>query len=100
MRKWSANSSELLAHITDDWLDVNPSDSQNLFKEQKLLGIHWNSESYSLSFNVETSNYQDHVTKRKVLSVIASLYDPLGLLLPVLVKGKIIMQILWKETIG
>ena len=96
LRKWSANSSELLSHIPKDWLVVNPSDSQNLFKEQKLLGIRCNSESDSLSFNVEALNDQGHVTKRKVLSVIASLYDPLGLLSPVIVEGKIFMEILWK----
>ena len=100
LRKWSANSSELLSHIPKDWLEVDNTESQNLFKEQKLLGIRWNSESDRLSFNIEALKYQGTVTKRKVLSIIASLYDPLGLLSPVIIKGKIFMQILWKETLG
>ena len=49
LRKWSASSSEFLSHIPENWLEINPSDSQNLFKEQKLLDIRWNSEYDSLS---------------------------------------------------
>ena len=59
LRKWSANSSEMLS-----WLEVNPSDSQNLFKEQTLLGNRCNSESDNLSLNVESLNYQGTVRKR------------------------------------
>ena len=36
-----------------------------------------------------------HLTKRLVLTVIARLFDPLGLLGPVITKAKIFMQQLW-----
>jgi hypothetical protein len=39
-------------------------------------------------------------TKRKVLSAIAKIYDPLQLIGPVIVKAKLIMQELWKREIG
>ncbi|GBN67131.1 hypothetical protein AVEN_180200-1 [Araneus ventricosus] len=39
-------------------------------------------------------------TKRTVLSVIARLYDPLGLLGPVICKMKIFMQSLWLEGLN
>lgn len=35
------------------------------------------------------------ITKRKILSEIATIFDPLGLLGPVIIIAKIIMQILW-----
>ena len=36
-------------------------------------------------------------TKRKILKVLASVFDPLGVLSPVTVGGKLILQRLWKE---
>ena len=36
LRKWSANSSKLLSHIPEDWLEVDSSNGQNIFKAQKL----------------------------------------------------------------
>ena len=39
-------------------------------------------------------------TKRKVLSLISSLFDSLGLLSPLSIKGRIFLQTLWKNKVG
>jgi len=39
------------------------------------------------------------MSKRKVLSTIATIYDPLGLIGPVIVTAKIIMQRLWQHKL-
>ena len=39
-------------------------------------------------------------TKRKILSLVSSIYDPLGWVSPLTVRGKMFMQTLWKEKIG
>ena len=39
-------------------------------------------------------------TKRNVLSILAGLYDPLGLASPLVVTSKILLQELWKEGFG
>ena len=39
------------------------------------------------------------VTKRNVLKEIASIYDPIGLLCPVILRGKVLMQSLWKKQL-
>ena len=36
-------------------------------------------------------------TKRKILSLVSSTYDPLGWVSPLTVRGKMFMQTLWKE---
>jgi hypothetical protein len=36
-----------------------------------------------------------HITKRSISSVIARIYDPLGLLAPVIVRAKILLQRVW-----
>ena len=79
LTKWSVNSSKLLSHIPSDWLEINPNESQNLTKDQKLIGILWNSNSDILSFSVKSHSEFEPVTKRKLLSMIARLYNPLRL---------------------
>ena len=38
--------------------------------------------------------------KRKVLSLISSLFNQLGLLSPLSIKGRIFLQILWKSKVS
>ena len=65
---------------------MSPNESQNLTKDQKFLGIFWNSNSDTLLFSIESPSEFEPITKRKLLSMIGHLYDPLGLLSPLIVK--------------
>ncbi|GFV74873.1 integrase catalytic domain-containing protein [Trichonephila clavipes] len=60
----------------------------------KTLGMLWDSSGDSFTYKVTTSTDCNY-TKRDVLSQIARIYDPLGLLGPVIAKAKIFMQQLW-----
>ena len=63
--------------------------------EQKVLGSNWNYFTDELLFK-----FQPHVeraqglmpTKRNILRVIASFYDPMGLISPIIVQMKILLQ--------
>jgi hypothetical protein len=44
---------------------------------------------------VEAKANISRVTKRSISSVIARIYDPLGLLAPVIVRAKILLQRVW-----
>ena len=84
LRKWSANHPDLLKHLPVEWLDASPETSQSLLDEEsKLLGILWNSYTDYLSFLSDIESLNASITKRKVLSLIARLYDPLRLLSPI-----------------
>lgn len=62
---------------------------------ERTLGVEWCIESDSFQFR---ATLQDKpVTRRGVLSTICSLYDPLGLVAPVILKGKIILQQICRE---
>ncbi|GFW10390.1 integrase catalytic domain-containing protein [Trichonephila clavipes] len=60
----------------------------------KTLGMLWDCSGDSFTYKVTTSTDCNY-TKRDVLSQIARIYDPLGLLGLVIAKAKIFMQQLW-----
>ena len=70
---------------------------------QNVLGISWNPHTDNLKIVVgEKLTHEDswRYTKRKVLSLVSSVFDPLGWVSPLTVRGKIFLQTLWKEKVG
>ncbi|XP_033228945.1 uncharacterized protein LOC117180559 [Belonocnema kinseyi] len=67
----------------------------------KTLGLYWNSGEdkiiYKLAENTEKPKSQ--ITKRTVLAEIARLFDSLGLLGPIIVYAKMMIQTLWKRQL-
>jgi hypothetical protein len=60
----------------------------------KVLGLHWDPSPDHFAYHISLRPSQ--YTKRKVLSTIARLFDPIGFLGPTLLWAKIFMQELWK----
>ena len=67
-------------------------------KRMKVLGLTWSFEDDNLSVVYHTDN-NPIVSKRTVLKQIASIYDPLGLLGPVILRGKLFLQTLWSKKL-
>ncbi|XP_041456247.1 uncharacterized protein LOC121408709 [Lytechinus variegatus] len=74
--------------------------------EDKVLGIAWDNQQdmffYKVKETVPSSpndgkDEESLLTKRKVLSRIARIFDPIGFAAPVLVRAKIGMQQLWQR---
>lgn len=89
LTKYCSNSDVLSTQINSSGCEVP--------LECGVLGLKWDTKEDALCLN--TSKYvsiSDKITKRKVLSAISKIYDPSGLILPVIVTGKIIQQKLWK----
>ncbi|GFW97504.1 integrase catalytic domain-containing protein [Trichonephila clavipes] len=61
----------------------------------KTLGMLWDPKVDCLTYKVKISD-EVNFSKRDVLSEIARLYDPLGLIGPIVTKAKIFIQELWK----
>lgn len=78
--------------------DLTPTSGQNYTFdstiETKTLGVSWKPVEDNFAFRVTVTNNKCH-TKRDVLSTIARLFDPLGLLGPIIAKAKIFLQKLW-----
>ncbi|XP_055942150.1 uncharacterized protein LOC129972154 [Argiope bruennichi] len=95
LHKWTSNSHELLNSFpTSNPENTFPIDEQ----VSKALGMHWKPFEDLFIFTVKYEN-KSMLTKRTVLSVVARLYDPLGLLGPVISKMKIFLQKLWLQKL-
>ena len=69
-------------------------------REEKVLGVVWNSTSDTFTFKVRSDalNEQEPMqfSKRKILSQVARIYDPIGFAAAFLIRAKIGLQALWK----
>ena len=98
LRQWASNGPDLTNSFSEE---VNGSRMcLNLGDTTKTLGVYWNPKSDSLMHTVNQTKIEEPVTKRTILSQIAQLFDPLGLLGPVILKAKRIMQSLWLLELG
>lgn len=60
----------------------------------------WNVKEDSITFaSQEIASTKKNITKREILSESSKIFDPLGLLSPVTVRSKILMQSLWKQKL-
>ena len=65
---------------------------------EHALGVVWDTSSDCFVYEVVKRDIAD--THRTILSLIASLFDPIGFLAPFLVRAKIFLQHVWQLGIG
>ena len=97
LRKWNSNDDDLKNMISKSERDVYGLTDHVIKSENKVLGIKWSSSNDSLIFGVggvveNAIEYDGPITKRHMLKVTASHYDPMGILSPILVQSKCIIQ--------
>lgn len=61
---------------------------------ERTLGYLWSCQLDAFVFSMRTS--PDASSKREILSSVSSIFDPLGLLAPVVLVAKILLQDIWK----
>jgi len=97
LRQWNTNETTLLKNTT-----TSTSSTENITEHEKIskiLGVYWNNKNDSYQYIVQPYDESCVITKRKVLSDIASVFDPLGLISPIITRLKIMMQRLWLTKI-
>ncbi|XP_076391767.1 uncharacterized protein LOC143265171 [Megachile rotundata] len=92
LRKWATNCPEIESIIHNNQEIV-------IEKDPKTLGLLWSPKTDQLNFRIKF-NDSSRITKRVILSEIAQLFDPLGLLGPLIVTAKLILQRLWQIQAG
>ena len=84
LQSWCTNSPGLQKAVS-----IEQSD------EQKFLGLTWNVKGDSL--NISEVNFESGpLSKRKLLSNLSRVFDPLGLLSPLTIPARMLMQETWK----
>ncbi|XP_053390639.1 uncharacterized protein LOC128553495 [Mercenaria mercenaria] len=66
-------------------------------KVTKLLGLRWQPEMDIMTFAERPIDTNPITTKRYILQSTSRIYDPLGILSPVTVRAKLLLQDIWKE---
>lgn len=94
MAKWASNHPKLCIDEGEKVLKVNETCSV------KTLGIRWVASVDEFRYNLEVDEFRlMKPPKRNILSVASRLFDPLGLLCPLMTNAQILLQKLWKQKL-
>ncbi|XP_062703704.1 uncharacterized protein LOC134286149 [Aedes albopictus] len=97
LRQWSSNCQAVLDVIPEELRETRTLLELDENNPISALGLLWEPASDKLAFKLPNLKENAPLTKRTVLSQMSSLFDPLGLLGPAIVRAKILMQSLWKQ---
>ncbi|XP_067620077.1 uncharacterized protein [Eurosta solidaginis] len=89
LAKWNSNCPQLIEKSAEE-IQIKVSDDN----VTKALGMVWKPMRDEICFSFE-SNECSIATKRTILSTVAKIYDILGLLSPITIRCKILLQELW-----
>lgn len=111
VRKWKTNSPELLGRIPEseraptvegdsthllEWDDPYPPISE----ESKMLGVGWDPRPDTIRFQYEHLPELNDNSKTAVASLLAKIYDPLGLVSPYVLKARYVLKCAHLSKIG
>ncbi|XP_074608716.1 uncharacterized protein LOC141863136 [Acropora palmata] len=101
LTKWLSNNSKVLNFIPHEerapsLLDLDLDKDKPPI--QRALGLHWNMDADMFTFKVNLKEKPN--TRRGILSLTSSLYDPLGLVAPIILPAKKLLQDLCKQKLG
>ncbi|XP_076660082.1 uncharacterized protein LOC143363371 [Halictus rubicundus] len=97
LRQWASNVPELIDGQQDKCEEAHLN--LDLDETVNALGIQWNAREDSISYANREFTFTKRITKRTILSQVAQLFDPLGLLAPIIIRAKILMQELWANKL-
>ena len=88
-RQFLSNERREIAKLPTEWQET---------KEQvSLLGVQWNTINDELVLKLPRFESEAKLTKRMILSHVASVYDPCGLISPALLKVKNVQVKIWSN---
>ena len=87
LRNWCSNSIEVLNNLNANKSEYKCLNIANNLNEEKILGIYWKPLDDIITYEISPSIINSDIflssfipTKRKVLKILMSVYDPLGLI--------------------
>ncbi|XP_052470971.1 uncharacterized protein LOC128027405 [Carassius gibelio] len=101
LTQWVSNNRAVLASIPKEkWAkEIKTLDlDKDSLPIERALGLQWCVDSDHFQFNINLS--QRPHTRRGILSVVSSIFDPLGFLAPLILPAKQLLQELCKRGFG
>lgn len=97
LAKWATNSKTLATAVADGLRQ-----DCELPIDAGVLGMRWHTatDTLRIDFTDEINIPDAQLTKRRVISATSLIYDPTGLVLPVIVIGKILQRDIWLSGIN
>lgn len=108
IRNWLSNSPEVIkalgssADASNKSLELGSETNQS-----KVLGMWWCTQSDTFTFSLKNTKADHDIlngfrnpTKREILRIVMSIYDPLGFLAHFLIFVKLLLQDVWRSSIG
>ena len=95
LRKWDSNNKELMDKICVE--EGENEQGKNCLALRKVLGINWDIEKDLFVFDFDEIvqlAIDLKFTKRSLLKINATLFDPLGLISPITLQGKLLFKLL------
>ena len=99
MNKWISNNDEVNAVIPEDLKSINKTkqdDVESNAQGSSVLGLQWNVTDDSLQVCRGTNKeVEAPITQRKILSLVSSVFDPIGLFAPFSVHMRCLLKNIW-----
>lgn len=107
MRKFLSNSPAVMERIPEEFRGQSHTVSLTDNIEDgagegfaKALGLGWDMKNDMVKYSDLSFDENAEVTKRTISSEVARLFDPVGLISPFIMQGKILMQKTWAEKLA
>ncbi|XP_028395694.1 uncharacterized protein LOC114519723 [Dendronephthya gigantea] len=98
LTKWMSNSREVMKSLPES--ERAPSVKELDFEKEKIeraLGLQWNVVSDQFGFKIILKERPQ--TRRVILSIVSSIYDPLGFVAPFIFQAKLFLQDLCRKKL-
>jgi len=90
IRQWASNDERIIDDLASSALHANFTFDAD--RSLKTLSITWSTQDNKIRYSTRPIKVSDKITKRNILMEIAKIFDPLGLLGPVILYAKKLMQ--------
>ena len=96
LTKLYCNHAEVLHHVPVEER-AKSKDARLESDVERTLGVYWDTKEDCFTFKLNVRESQ--MTKRGLLKVTSSIFDPLGFLSPFVLRAKILIQELWRQKV-
>ncbi len=101
LRKYQSNSIHVLAKIDQSLVETKLNKDISSKGAVAVLGLQWVPDDDTFVINLpELQCLSSPITKRRMLSEVAKVFDPLGFVAPITIQEKLMIQQLWQQGIN